>query len=68
MNKFRAGDVVRFADGWCEEGEKHYRYIVLENVLNPCTNEMSRYTIGCLNSSLRLGSVECVEDYMIERC
>lgn len=27
---FKAGDIVRYADGWCREEEKAYRLIVVE--------------------------------------
>ena len=58
---FKVGDIVKYADGWCTEGEKKYRFIVLETGF--CGD---RIKIGCMNSSLVLGSVEVVDEEMIQ--
>lgn len=57
---FNVGDIVKFADGWCTEGERKYRFRVLETGF--CGN---RVKIGCLNSGLTLGSTEVVDEEMI---
>ena len=66
MAKFKKGDIVKYNAAWCSEGEQKYRFVVLENCLNPVTNEMTRYLIGCLNSCLALGDTETVDEEMIE--
>lgn len=57
---FKVGDIVKFADNWCTEGEKKYRFVVLETGF--CGD---RLKIGCLNSKLSLGSVEVVDEEMV---
>ena len=57
---FKVGDVVKFADNWCTEAEKKYRYQVLETGF--CGN---RLKIGCLNSALTLGSIQVVDEEMV---
>lgn len=57
---FKKGMIVKFADGWCTEGEKKFRFVVLETGF--CGN---RIKIGCLNSNLAFGSVEVVDEEMI---
>ena len=67
MKKFNVGDIVKYADGWCSDGEKVSRFVVLENDLcNPCKQSECRYKIGCLNSNLALGFVDVVDECMIE--
>lgn len=63
----KVGMLVRYADGWCSEGEKHLVHIVVENRLNPCTGEMTRWLIETVNSNISIANPsETVEDYMIE--
>ena len=64
--QFKVGDIVKYASGWCSEGEEKYRHVVIEVRLNPVTGEESRYLIGTLNTTLALGSTEVVDNYMIE--
>lgn len=62
----KEGMIVRYADGYCSAEEKKLLHVVVENTLNPVTGEMTRWLISTLNSSIAFGSVETVEDYMIE--
>lgn len=66
MRKYNVGDIVKYADEWCSDGEKVFRFVVLENGLsNPCNPSECRYKIGCLNSNLALGFVDVVDECMI---
>lgn len=58
---FKEGDVVKYAKNWCTEGERKYRFVVLEIGLS-----MDRIKIGCLNSNISFGYVEVVDEEMIE--
>ena len=63
----KIGMAVRYADGWCSDGEKHLVHIVRENRLNPCTGEMTRWLIETINSNISIANpTETVDDYMIE--
>ena len=57
---FKVGDIVKYAPEWCGVGEEKYISKVLE--VNEVTGNI---IIGVLNTSLVLGSTECVKDYMI---
>ena len=57
---FREGDVVRYAEAWCTENERHYRFVVLEEA-----NPVGNIKIGCLNSNITFGHVEYVKAEMI---
>ena len=65
MAKFKVGDLVKYSDDWCSNGERHLIHIVRENVLSPTTNELTRWVIETINSDLFINPVETVEDYMI---
>lgn len=66
MKKYNVGDIVKYANGWCSDGEKVFRFVVLENDLcNPCKPSECRYKIGCLNSKLALGFIDVVDECMI---
>ena len=64
--KIKEGMLVRYRREWCGDGERKYIHLVLENRLNPCTGEMTRWLIRTLNSNSVLGYTETVDDYMIE--
>ena len=64
--KIEAGMIVKYAPEWCTPEERKYLHVVLENTLNPCTNEMTRWKIQTLNTNLFIQPVSVVEDYMIE--
>lgn len=63
----KAGDIVRYSEKWCSEGERKYLHVVKESVLNPVTGEMSRWLIQTINSGMTFAPSEVVEDYMIEK-
>lgn len=58
--KFKAGDIVKYAPEYCGPGEEKYISVVLE--VNEVTGNI---LISVLNTSLVLGSTECVKEYMI---
>lgn len=61
------GMLVRYAPKWCTPQERKYLHVVKENVLNPCTNEMSRWLIETINmENMVFHPTEVVDDYMIE--
>lgn len=62
----RVGMIVRYAPEWRSPGEEKYLHVVRENRLNPVTQEMTRWLIETINSSLFINPTETVEDYMIE--
>lgn len=65
---YKIGTIVRYADKWCNSpDEKQYRHIVLENRLNPVTNQMTRYLIKTINmENMTFQPSEIVDEYMIE--
>lgn len=61
--KFKVGDVVRFADGFCSEAEKMLFLVIIEDR----TNDISeRYLVGTINHTNALGHSETVTADMIE--
>jgi len=63
----KVGMIVRYAAGWCGEGERKYLHLVKENVLNPVTGEMTRWLIETINTeNMAFHPTEVVDDYMIE--
>ena len=58
---FKVGDVVRYSDGWCSEGEKELLLVVLEDR----TNDSERYLVGTINHSNVFGHTETVFADMI---
>lgn len=62
----KPGMLVRYADGWCSEGEKKHVHLILENYLNPVTGEMTRWLIVTITTSNVIKPQEVVDDYMIE--
>lgn len=58
---FKVGDVVRFADGFCSEGEKELRLVILEDR----TNDSERYLVGTINHQNFFGHTETVFADMI---
>lgn len=64
---FKVGDIVKYKKEWCSEDELKYRHRVLEIRLNPVTDEMSRYLIETINTSLSLNPTETVDEFMIEK-
>ena len=65
-NKYKVGDIVRYAPGWYSPGEEKYFFKVLEVRDYRDIFGTYRYIIGCLNTSLYLGSTEQVDEEMIE--
>ena len=67
MNDIKVGMIVRYTAEWSTPEERKYLHLVRENRLNPCTNQMTRWLIETLNSSLTIGNpTETVETEMIE--
>ena len=60
--KVKVGDLVRFAPEWRSPGEEKYISRVME--INEYTGNIF---ISVLNTSLTLGSTECVKECMIEK-
>ena len=64
---FKVGDIVRYKNGWCSDGERKYLHIVREIRLNPVTNQMTRYLIETINMEhMTLNPTETVDECMIE--
>jgi len=63
---FKVGDIVKYKSEWCSPGEEVYRHRLIENRRNPVSGKMSRWLIETINTSLTLGSMSVVDDYMIE--
>ena len=61
----KEGMIVKYAPGWCSEGEEKYIHLVKENRMNPVSGKMTRWLIYTLNSGCSLGLSETVDDYMI---
>lgn len=66
MAEIHVGDIVRYAHGWCSDGERKYLHVVKENRLNPVTGKMTRWLIETVNSGMALNPTEVVDDCMIE--
>ena len=64
---FKVGEIVKYKKEWCSEDELKYRHKILEVRLNPVTNEMSRYLVETINTSLSLNPTEVVDGFMIEK-
>lgn len=65
--KIEVGMIVRYADGWCSEGEKKYLHVVKEKRLNPVKNTMTRWLIQTINMEyMTFQPTQVVDDYMIE--
>ena len=62
------GSIVKYAPQWCREEERDFRHVVLENLLNPVTDEMTRWKISNQNATYLFGThpVEVVDECMIE--
>lgn len=60
------GMIVRYKEKYCSPGERKYLHVVKENRLNPITNEMTRWLIETINSSMAFNPTEIVEEDMIE--
>lgn len=58
--------IVRYDPKWCTPAERKYLHVVKERVLNPVTNEETRFLIETLNSNSFFGHVETVDEEMIE--
>ena len=64
---FKVGDIVRYKNGWCSDGERKYLHIVKEVRINPITNQMTRYLIETVNMEhMTLNPTETVDECMIE--
>lgn len=66
MTEISVGMIVRYAHGWCSDGERKYLHVVKENRLNPVTGKMTRWLIETINSGMTLHPTEVVDDCMIE--
>ena len=66
--KFDIGAIVRYKPDWCNSSEeRRYLHIVLENLLNPVTNKMTRYLIKTINmQNMTFMPTEIVDECMIE--
>lgn len=64
---FEVGTIVKYKDEWCSEGERKYRHIIKEQRLNPVTNEMTRYLIETINTTLTLNPTSVVDECMITK-
>lgn len=63
----KEGMIVRYAPGWCSPGEQKYLHVVLENLLNPVTNKMTRWLIETINmENMVLHPTTIVDECMIE--
>lgn len=65
-SKIEPGMIVRYDPKWCTPAERKYLHVVKESVLNPVTNEETRFLIETLNSNSFFGHVETVDEEMIE--
>ena len=64
MSKFKVGDIVRFSDGFCSEGEKS----LLLKIIEDRTNDIGeRYLVHTINHTNALGHSEVVFSEMIEK-
>lgn len=61
--KFKVGDIVRFSEGWCSEGEKHLLMVVTEDRTNDIGE---RYLVHTLNHTNAFGHSETVFSDMID--
>ena len=61
--KFKVGDIVRFSEGWCSEGEKHLLMVVTEDRTNDIGE---RYIVHTLNHANVFGHSETVLSDMID--
>lgn len=66
MTKIEVGMIVKYAPGWCSEGEEKYLHIVKENRLNPVTGKMTRWLIQTINTDLNFMPTQVVEECMIQ--
>ena len=66
MAKISVGMIVRYAHGWCSEGERKYLHVVKENRLNPVTGQMTRWLIETINTGMTINPTEVVDSEMIE--
>lgn len=66
MTKIEVGMIVKYAPGWCSEGEEKYLHIVKENRLNPVTGKMTRWLIQTINTNLNFMPTQDVEECMIQ--
>lgn len=66
MTKIEVGMIVKYAPGWCSEGEEKYLHIVKENRLNPVTGKMTRWLIQTINTNLNFMPTQVVEECMIQ--
>lgn len=64
--KIEVGAIVRYAPKWRSPGEEKYLHVVMENTLNPCTNQMTRWLIKTINTGMFFAPTEVVEEDMIE--
>ena len=61
------GMIVRYAPEWCSSGERKYLHVVKENLINPVTNQMTRWLIETINmENTVLHPTEVVDEFMIE--
>ena len=61
------GMIVRYAPEWCSPGERKYLHVVKENLINPVTNQMTRWLIETINmENTVLHPTEVVDESMIE--
>ena len=63
--KIEVGMIVRYAPNWCSPGEEKYLHVVMENLLNPCTMEMTRWLIKTINANTFFYHTEVVDEDMI---
>ena len=67
MSHIKEGMIVRYASDWCLPEERKYLHVVKENLLNPITNQMTRWLIQTINmENMVFQPTTVVEDYMIE--
>ena len=66
MAEISTGMLVRYAHGWCSDGERKYLHVVKENRLNPVTGKMTRWLIETINTGMALNPTEVVDECMIE--
>ena len=64
-NKFKVGDIVRYAPEWCDPSERRYLHIIKEDRSDPTAND-TRWLIQTINSESFLGHIETVDGCMIE--
>ena len=64
---FQVGDIVRYAHGWCSDGERKYLHVVTETgLLDPVKMTETRVKIRTLNTGMVFAPTEVVDDYMLE--